>query len=456
MQKDMKASIQHTALGYGVALIISAAVVFPSMTYAQQGMSLTVTPPLFQFTLTPGETWASSIKVVNGNDYDLTVYATPINFESTGEDGRGRYVPLSIEDNASSTHSLAGWIDITDGPINIPRGQSARIPFFITAPENAEPGGHYASVLIGTRPPDAAGSEMKVSSMISALLFARVSGDIVEEGRIREFSTEKTLYEKPEAHFTLRFENIGNVHVLPRGSIIIYNMWGKERGRIDVNKEANFGNVFPGAIRNFSFDWVGETNFYDIGRYKAIATLSFGAGERQSDYQEVTFWVVPIKPLFWVITVFGLFVAFMTFSIRRYIRHALQIQTEMLVGSEVPEPVVSQPKQQARPKSREAVAALEHTQSERVVNPIAALKQPVIQGAVDLRRARVLSSQSTQGKEEVLSSAELLKKYRKFFIFLFVCIIFGVMGIVFFKEVLVKERNYEIQIQDEFTVTEEV
>lgn len=439
----------HTILRYGVALMIGAVLLVPSVMYAQQGMSITVTPPLFQFTLTPGETWASSIKVVNGNDYDLTVYANPINFESTGEDGKGRYIPLSVEDNASSTHSLAGWIDITDGPIFVPRGQSTRIPFFITAPENAEPGGHYASVLIGTRPPDGTGSEVKVSSMISALLFARVSGDIVEEGRIREFSTEKTLYETPEAHFTLRFENTGNVHVLPRGSIIIYNMWGKERGRIDVNRDANFGNVFPGATRNFAFDWSAENNFYDIGRYKAIATLSFGAGERQSDYQEVTFWVIPIKPLLWVVTIFTLFVAFIVFSIRRYVRHALQIQTEMLVGNNVSEPVMSQQKQQNQnQRVNRQQATVQHVQHQRIVSPISALKQPVIQGAVDLRRARVLASQKAPHKEEILTPAELLSKYRKFIVFLFIFIIFAGLGVMFFKQVLVKERDYEIQIQE--------
>ena len=431
---------------------MSVAFLLPSISFAQQGMSLTVTPPLFQFTLTPGETWASSIKVVNGNDYDLTVYATPIYFESTGENGKGRYVPLSVEDNATSTHSLAGWVDITDGPILVPRGQSKRIPFFITAPEKAEPGGHYASILIGTRPPDTKGSsEVKVSSMISALLFARVSGDIIEEGRIREFSTEETLYETPEAHFTLRFENTGNVHVLPRGSIIIYNMWGKERGRIDVNREANFGNVFPGAIRNFSFDWVGESNFYDIGRYKAIATLSFGAGERQSDYQEVTFWVVPIKPLLWVITILGFFIAFIVFSIRRYVRHALQIQTEMLTGPGGQQQAQTVAPQQQRTTQQPAEMA-QRQPPQRVVSPIAALKQPVIQGAVDLRRARGVVSQNNIEKDETLTAAEFFVKYKKFFVFLIIFIIFASLGGVFFREVLVGERTYEIQIQDEASV----
>ncbi len=299
-------------LQYGMTVIMIGSFFVPSFVLAQsKGLSLTVVPPLFQFTLSPGESWASSVKIVNGNDYDIEVYVTPINFESIGEGGKGKFIPLSTEDNASSTHSLAGWIDITQDPIYVLKGQSKRVPFFVVAPENAEPGGHYASILIGTNPAGKAGeSQMKVSSLISTLLFARVSGDIIEEGRIREFSTEKSLYETPEANFTLRFENIGNVHLLPRGNIVIYNMWGKERGRIDVNKDANFGNVFPEKIRNFSFTWKGESNFYDIGRYKAISTLSYGAGARQSDFNILYFWVIPIKPLLWIVGALLIFIGF--------------------------------------------------------------------------------------------------------------------------------------------------
>lgn len=414
----------------------------PTISFAQEGMSFTVTPPLFQFTLAPGESWASSVKIVNGNDFDMTVYATPMNFESTGEGGTGKHVPLSIEDTASSSHSLAAWIDITEEPIFVPRGQSVRIPFFVVAPDGAEPGGHYATILIGTRPMEGeGGSQVKVSSLISTLLFARVSGDIVEEGRIREFSTEKVLYETPEANFKLRFENIGNVHLLPRGNIIIYNMWGKERGRIDVNKEGTFGNVFPGKTRNFSFTWTGESNFYDIGRYKAISTLAYGAGERQSDFQALYFWVVPIKPLIWIVSIFALLVTFITLTLRRYVKHALKMQTEILLGSEQPQQT-RQPAPQAA-KQAQNVAPMQKVQQ---ATPMQILRGPVVQGAVDLRRASAGEVQTEMG--ETMSMKEFMKKYRTFFIFAGAFAMCVIIIVFFLRQVMVDEREFDIQIQE--------
>lgn len=429
------------------ASIIALSLLLPGSAFAQEGLSLTVSPPLYQFTLSPDETWASSIKISNANSYDLDIYITPVNFTSVGEEGKGRFIPLGPEDTPTSTHSLASWIEIDEGPVKVPRGESVRVPFFVTAPEGAEPGGHYASLLIGTRPIEETNTEVgvKVSSLISALLFARVSGDIVEEGRIRQFSTKETLYEEPRAEFTLRFENIGNVHLIPRGDIIIYNMWGKERGRINVNKDANFGNVFPGSIRNFTFTWTGEDNFYDIGRYKAIATLSYGLGERQSDYKEIFFWVIPVKPLLYIGGTFLLFVFFLFYAIRRYVRHALQAQTQILVGDK-------KARQDKRPHKSTQNAALKQknprhqtknsapVQQKRTVQ---ALKQPLVQGAVDLRRA---SGGVHQEGGERLTMKEFIRKYKKFLVFLVIFLIFFSVGVYYLNEVLDAERVYDIEV----------
>ena len=93
--------------------------------YAQQSMSVTVTPPLFQLTIGPGESWASTVKIVNDNPYDATYYATVMDFASEGEEGHGRFVPLVEEtgDPVRANFSLASWISIKPGPYEIKGGR---------------------------------------------------------------------------------------------------------------------------------------------------------------------------------------------------------------------------------------------------------------------------------------------------------------------------------------------
>ena len=261
-------------------VLVAGAFGIPEWVRAQassaNGLALTITPPLFQLSVGPGESWSSSITVVNSNPYDITVYARPLEFEAQGEEGHGLFSAISYDKDGNPS-SLAGWITTYESPIVIPREQTKQIPFTVTIPEDASPGGHYAAILIGNQPPKTEDeTAINVSSSIASLMFVNISGEVVEKARIREFSVDELLYQVPEALFTLRFENLGNVHLQPQGAITINNMWGKERGKIAINANSEFGNVLPGTIRKFSFTWKGDPSLYDIGRYQAEASLSFG------------------------------------------------------------------------------------------------------------------------------------------------------------------------------------
>jgi len=299
----------------------------PSATAAEEKLTLSVTPPLFQLNIGPGEFWASSVRTINTNPYELTLYASVMNFEAQGETGQGKITPIVEEDPGASGNSLAHWIEISKDPIIVPRETSAEIPFSVRIPPNAPPGGHYAAILVGTRPlhdPNE-GSSIRVSSLVSSLLFVRVRGEVIEEGNIREFLTDKTFYQEADVTFTLRFENEGNVHLKPQGDISIYNMWGKERGKLFINHKTNFGNVLPKSTRKFIFEWKGEENFFEAGRYKAVTVLTFGKEARQNVSRTTYFWVVPLKPILAILGSFILFLTFAVFVIRLYIKRSIAV-----------------------------------------------------------------------------------------------------------------------------------
>ena len=298
----------------------------PSAALAQDSLTLTVTPPLFKINLGPGDYWASSLKVVNSNPGQQEIFARVVNFVPKGEGGRGDLVPVL---EGSTEQTLAEWIEVPQAGTALPAEGSIEIPFSLRIPENASPGGHYAAILLGTEPPEKEeGSVIRVSALISTLLFVEVRGDIVEDGIIRELSTEKNIYQKPEAELTLRFENRGNVHLQPQGHITIYNMWGRERGEIPINQETQFGNVLPESIRKFEFVWKGERNFFEVGRYKAVATLAFGKEERKNITRETAFWIVPIIPIALIFGATTVAIFIVIWIIRAYIHRILQFEAE--------------------------------------------------------------------------------------------------------------------------------
>lgn len=289
-------------------------------------LTFTLTPPLFQLTIGPGESWASSIKVVNNNPYDIVLYASTMDFSSAGEEGQGKLIPV-IEGDGEGKNTLGEWIEVSKDPFTVPRETSYHIPFSVQIPADAPPGGHYAALLVGTAPLYATttGPTIRVSSLISSLFFVRIKGDIIEQGSIDVFRPNRRVYfhANPEVTFSLKFRNSGNVHVRPQGDVRVENMWGKEVAVLPLNQNTHFGNVLPESTRTYEMLWQGDS-VWNIGLHRATITLTFGEDGHQNMDRTTYFWVIPLKGLLIILGIAAVVIGGIAFLVRRYIHRSLE------------------------------------------------------------------------------------------------------------------------------------
>lgn len=420
--------MMHRFLTTVVSIVAFILGVFPQYSYAQETQVLSVTPPLFQVAVNPGDVWQSMVKVINSNAYDLRVYAQVVNFAPTGESGQGEFVPILEGDEVKAT--LAEWIELSAGPYVINPEQSAEIPFTVSVPNDASPGGHFAAILISTEEPKAetGGPAMLTTQTVTSLFFVRVNGDIDERGNVREFSVGNTFVDVPEAEFSLRFENKGNVHLRPRGVITITNMWGTERGVIPINNHTNYGNVLPASIRDFRFTWKGEQSITDIGRYKALAVLTYGEDGIKSADSVVYFWVIPVKATLITLGILIAFIAFITWAIRRYVRRMLA-----LAGVDV--------------------ATMEHVGTAHTIhdyrdvrmNTYRTVAAPLKVGAEDLRDRLRERRRFIDGP---IAIVEFVWSYKLFFISVMVLVGGFVGAVLYISDASETNREYEVRIQE--------
>lgn len=384
---------------------------------AQSALSLSVSPTIFDMSANPAQEWTSFVRVINPNPYEIKVFANVVNFAPQGESGQGKFVPLIEEESNGQT--IAEWIDVTSEEILIPAEQTLEVPFSVTVPDNAPPGGHFAALLIGTKPPkDDKQTQVVTSQIVTTLLFLRITGDIDESGTIRSFRTTKKILEQPQATFELRFENTGNVHILPQGEIRITNMWGQERGIIPINRSSLYGNVLPESVRKYDFTWTGEWSVSDIGRYTAIASLAYGDEGRKFASSEVSFWVIPWKILLLVILILAGFGMMFTWAVKLYIRKML-----MIAGV-------------SNGASRNPVASIKSTRRVSVVAPIE-------EGMLDLREQW---QETSNFKERVSTLTAFFNAYRIFFGVIFLVAIFIILVFAYVQSASVSERAYNVTI----------
>jgi hypothetical protein len=228
-----------------------------------QTRGITVIPPKFELFSVPGDTLTERIRLKNESSFPITVSVVIEDFTSAGEEGE-----VALEEESSNTSfSLAKWVEPSSKDIVLQPNEETNVSFDINVPRDAEPGGHYASILFasgGEAVPGAAA----VTQRVGALILLRVSGNVEEKGIIETFETPNYLQNGPVV-FTLRVLNEGNVHIQPKGTIVVTNLLNQKVAELPL--EGN--NVLPGAVRKMETSW-DKSNL--LGVYTATLVATYG------------------------------------------------------------------------------------------------------------------------------------------------------------------------------------
>lgn len=300
-------------------LVSSVMVLVAPIAAAQESFTLEVVPPLFRVSVTPGGEWNSQLKILNPNPYVVTVIPRVVDYEPY-DDRPGGELLTRRDTRGAERFSASHWTTIPTDAISIPAESTYTLPLALLLPEDAEPGTHTAAIVIGNMVGGLNESGSSISTSVTSLLVVTVLGEADVSGEITAFTTGDTTYPTTEADFTLEFKNTGEVHVEPRGEIVINNLWGVERGRVPVALDEELRLVLPNEQKLFRFVWRGEAGFFDVGPYRAKVRVIYGGENEVGDIQEATaslwFWVVPWSQMLIVSVGLLLFALLLVLGIR--------------------------------------------------------------------------------------------------------------------------------------------
>jgi hypothetical protein len=253
---------------------------------AATAKSFQISPPTANYAGDPGTTIKGVMKVTNLTDEPLSLGISKQNFVAKGEEGE-----VELVDNAAPLYSLAPWFVLPASQVQVPPKGTREVPYSISIPMNAEPGGRYGSIIFSTTPPKlpTGQSGATVQQNLAGLIFLRINGEAREELSIASFAPEKNFYENGPVKLLARVKNTGTVHEKPTGTITIKNMLGLKVASIPLDEHF----VIPGSIRRLhnEFPASGKAPFM-IGRYTAELTANY-AGKKLA--ANTSFVVVPWK-----------------------------------------------------------------------------------------------------------------------------------------------------------------
>jgi len=212
-----------------------------------------VEPTVIEISIAPGGKAKGIFTVVNDGDESVQVVVQPENWPRKKE-----------------AMDVGSWLQIKPQEFTLGPKEIKKVRYKIRVPENAK-GELMSMVFFATTAPSM--GTLSIRTRFGVALYVAVKGTEILEGKILDLKVEKLKpgEEMEKLHFMVLVENIGNVHVRPRGKVVVEDGEGKKLDEVEIQ----YGwPVFPEDRHLYDGYW--ETEQILPGIYRAKAIFNYG------------------------------------------------------------------------------------------------------------------------------------------------------------------------------------
>jgi methionine-rich copper-binding protein CopC len=237
----------------------------PARTSAKSVSGITVSPALQPITVNQDQASKSfDFAVTNNDPVEQELHLSAVDFGSL--DDTGGVLFLGPEKSLSYKYGLARWITLEKDVVLLQPHETQKILVTIDNKASLTPGGHYGAVLVTPQSEQTSKQQTQVTQVASALLFLTKEGGAHYHLQLVRSDLNAQLATLP-GRLSLRFQNTGNVHVIPRGLITITDPRGREVKKGIINSDS--GLAMPESFREMTTPLSSVASAYLPGIYHA-------------------------------------------------------------------------------------------------------------------------------------------------------------------------------------------
>ncbi len=359
-----------------------------SFAHAQTSPELSVTPVVIDEKAKPRDILKENITIKNTSNRTLQLYPSVNDVNSK----QGEQSFVRATDSVGLVDSLANWIELSRGMVQLSPGEEKSIPFIIRVNLSAVPGSYHALISLtegGTR----AEADSKPPFGVITVN-TEVQADVKELLQLNKFTTGNIFFSGDDVLFNYQLQNIGNQNLEPKGQIHIYNRKGEEVASVEVNKDGK--NISPEQASQLASVWSAANGF---GRYKALLTVNYGSQQVASVQDTVFFWVVPWKQMLAVFVVTLILITVLALQFHSWLerRHLYKFAHAGLLNEDTikkihatGEDIMPTPSSEPKP--------VHHSLKELLPKEVEVPKKAVLGSAIDLKTLRAQTPQKLAEK----------------------------------------------------------
>jgi hypothetical protein len=231
-------------MGVIVAVLAVTILVVQSVgVQAIQGESIVMSPTSKPYKLDAGQVRSDNFTIINDgtSHYTFKVYAVPYSIKNS------RY-EADLETKAPNADAYQ-WVKFEQNRYELNPGEKVIVPYTITVPSDAAPGGHYGVIFAETEVDPNQTAQIGRQKRVGTIIYATVDGDYIQAGREVE-----TIVDAVQIGYPLRgrmtVENTGNADFVMKSTLRINNIFGNNM----YNKTTEYV-LLPKTTRDIPLTW---------------------------------------------------------------------------------------------------------------------------------------------------------------------------------------------------------
>lgn len=296
-----------------LAVLLAASVLFAPASASAAG-GFTISPANQEVILAEGaEETSFELSLTNRDNAEVMLRLKVVDFKALDESGGIAF--LGLKANQTETrYGLTAWLRFSADSVSVAPGETEKVVVTIDNRDSLSPGGHYGAVVAVPVDPanPAAMPEVDILPATAALVLLKKQGGEQYGLNLDSAALARSGWGMPSS-ISLRFQNTGNIHVVPRGTVAVRGPGGQEVSKAIINETS--GVVLPETFRKLTTGFMVLRRPFWPGRYQAVINWRYD-GREQSSQQIISFWYMGFG-----IYLFGavslLFVAILWITLRK-------------------------------------------------------------------------------------------------------------------------------------------
>lgn len=270
-------------------LIIGLFLWRPPVCWAVEG-GLSISPPFVSLTIGEEKEVRQELVIKNDSKQSLSFKVKVVDFGSMDESGGIAFL--------ETKYGLASWLSLEKDALIVGPGEKETLGVTVLNKESLSPGGHYGAVWLMTDEAEGTG-KIGLSMSYASLFYVIKNGGAHYSMDLKGVSFGKNWWKRPVG-VDLRFQNTGNVHLVPRGLIEVFDSGGRKVAKGVVNDSSAI--ILPESFRIYETNLNYLTKWWWPGRYRLEVSYRY---EGRSDFEKKEYfgnywpwWLLALPGLF--------------------------------------------------------------------------------------------------------------------------------------------------------------